>query len=450
MTGAIDLVVAGGHVFVNGRIEALDVAVAEGKTIGIGPPGKFNSQGRETIDARGLHVLPGVIDSHVHFREPGKEDREDFESGTRSAVLGGVTCVFDMPNTLPSVTNQAALSDKLARIEGRAWCDFGLYIGADGANTTQLPELEQERGVCGIKVFMSSSTTDLMVTSESDLKAVMETGSRIVSLHAEDDDRINARRYIAEQAANVLVHGEWRDVESAYRATERAIRLARRARRRIHVLHVSSGREMELIAQNKDLVSCEVLPQHLTFHAPECYTQLGAKAQQNPPIREEADQNALWQAIADGTVDVVGSDHGPHTLADKAQPYPNMAAGMPGTQTLVPLMLDYVAQGRISLARLVDLVCTGPARVFGIEGKGAIAIGNDADFTLVDLKARRTITNDWIASKVGWTAYDGRPVTGWPAGTIVRGHCVMFEGDLRGRQSGEVVKFSAVQAHAQV
>jgi dihydroorotase len=409
--------------------------------VAIGARGSFKGQGGETIDARGLHVLPGVIDSHVHFREPGKEDREDFESGTRGAVLGGVTCVFDMPNTLPSVTSVAALDAKLERITGRAWCDYALYVGADGANTALLPELENRPGVCGIKVFMSSSTTDLMVTDERELGAIMKSGHRIVSLHAEDNDRINERRWIAERAKDVSVHGEWRDARSAYLATERAIGLARAASRRIHILHVSSQEEMELIARHKDLVSCEVLPQHLTFSAPECYAALGAKVQQNPPIRDKHHQDALWRAVADRTVDLIGSDHGPHTKEDKALPYPNMSAGMPGTQTLMPLMLDYVSQGRLSLAHLVDLVCEGPARVFGIRGKGKITVGNDADYTLVDLQARGTITNEWIASKVGWTAYDGRKVTGWPKGTIVGGRVAVLDGELRGTPNGKFANF---------
>jgi dihydroorotase len=441
MPSPIDLVITGGQAFVDGRLDALDIAVSGGRTVAIGQPGAFDGQGGERIDSRGLHVLPGVIDSHVHFREPGKENREDFESGTRGAVLGGVTCIFDMPNTLPSVTNKPALDDKLKRIAGRAWCDYALYLGADGANTAALAELENCPGVCGIKVFMSSSTTDLMVTDANELAAIMRTGHRIVSLHAEDDARINERRWIAEEAKDVSVHGKWRDAQSAYLATERAIRLARAAGRRIHILHVSSREEIDLIARNKDLVSCEVLPQHLTFFAPDCYAALGSKAQQNPPIREKEHQDALWRAIIDGTVDVIGSDHGPHTHEDKAQPYPNMSAGMPGTQTLVPLMLDYVAQGRLSLSRLVDLVCEAPARIFGIAGKGAIKVGNHADFTLVDLKARRTITNAWIASKVGWTAYDRRQVTGWPMGTIVRGRAVMSDGEVLADPSGQPVLF---------
>jgi dihydroorotase len=441
MLSAVDLVITGGQAFVDGRLEALDIAVSGGRTMAIGQPGAFDGQGAERIDSRGLHVLPGVIDSHVHFREPGKENREDFESGTRGAVLGGVTCIFDMPNTLPSVTSKAALGDKLARIAGRAWCDYALYVGADGTNTAALSDLENRPGVCGIKVFMSSSTTNLMVTNANELAAIMRTGRRIVSLHAEDDARINERRWIAEKAGDVSVHGGWRDAQSAYLATERAIRLARAAGRRIHILHVSSRDEIDLIARNKDLVSCEVLPQHLTFFAPDCYAMLGAKAQQNPPIREKEHQDALWRAVIDGTVDVIGSDHGPHTLEDKAQPYPNMAAGMPGTQTLVPLMLDYVAQGRLSLSRLVDLICEAPARIFGIAGKGGIKIGNHADFTLVDLKARRTITNAWIASKVGWTAYDGRQVTGWPMGTIVRGRAVMSDGEVLADPSGQPALF---------
>ena len=402
---------------------------------------KREAQADVILDATGLHVLPGFIDSHVHFREPGKEDREDLESGSRGAVLGGITCVFDMPNTHPSVTTHEVLEQKLRLAQGRVWCDYAFYVGADGENDRLLPDLEREPGVCGIKVFMSSSTTSLMVRDDAALHRVFAAATGLISIHAEDDARIEERRGIAERAGDVRVHGEWRDAESALLATKRAIRLARKFQRRTHILHVSTRQEIDLIAANKDLVSCEALPQHLTFAAPDCYRALGAMAQQNPPIREAEHRTALWRGVAENIVDVIGSDHGPHTLGDKAAPYPNMSAGMPGTQTLVSVMLNHVSEGRLTLERLIELTCSGPARVFGLTRKGATSVGVDADFTIVDLKARRTITNDWIASKVGWTAYDGMAVTGWPVGTVVRGNVVVWDGELIGQPRGRPAKF---------
>ena len=445
---SFSLVLTGGEVVSPVGTTPLDIGVRNGRIAALEPAGSLRQKAStdRTFDINGLHVLPGVIDSHVHFREPGKEDREDIESGSRGAVLGGVTCFFDMPNTISSVTSKQSLEGKLTRAKGRAWCDYAFYVGADGQNTDDLGHLENLPGVCGVKVFMSSSTTDLMVTDNSALDRIFRSGAKIISLHAEDDDRIQARRHIAEQAKDVSVHGIWRDVQSALLATQRVVELARATRRKVHILHVSTEQELDLISQNREFVSCEVLPQHLTFHAPDCYAFLGSKAQQNPPIRDEIYQRALWRGVASGVVDVIASDHGPHSLTDKALPYPNMSAGMPGTQTLVPIMLNYVTEGKLSLARLADLFCRAPARVFGIRGKGQISIGFDADFTIVDMRKERTISDEWIASKVGWTAYDGMRTVGWPIGTIVRGHVVMWENSLLGIPMGCPARFSSPSA----
>jgi dihydroorotase len=446
---SFDNILTGGRILFDGKEVEADIGMRNGRIVALGAPNAFRDRGPADgrFSAVGLHILPGVIDSHVHFREPGKEDREDLESGSRGAVLGGVTCIFDMPNTQPSVCSEERVSEKLNKARGRLWCDFGFYVGADGNNTNALGHLETLDGVCGIKVFLSSSTTDLMVTDERQLVDIIGSGQRTMAFHAEDDARIRERRHIAERARDVSVHGLWRDAESSFIATKRVIDLAKATKRRVHILHVSTGQEMELIAEHKDFVSCEVLPQHLTFMAPDCYRTLGAKAQQNPPIREIDHQSALWRAILDGVVDVVASDHGPHSIADKAVQYPNMSAGMPGTQTLVPVMLNHVHEGKLSLPRLVELICAGPARVFGLRHKGRIEVGSDADFTIVDLKRRQTISNEWIASKVGWTAYDGMTTTGWPVSTFIRGHAVMRDGELCGPPIGKPAKFFSPVFH---
>lgn len=198
---------------------------------------------------------------------------------------------------------------------------------------------------------------------------------------------------------------------------------------------------MVFLAAHKHRVTVEVTPHHLTLQAPECYERLGSLAQMNPPVREQRHQDALWQAVRDGMVDVIGSDHAPHTLVEKAWPYPESPSGMTGVQTLLPVMLDHVDAGRLSLQRLVDLTSAGPARIFGIEGKGRIALGHDADFSIVDLRAQRVIHNDWIASVSGWTPYDGRAVTGWPIHTVVRGCCVVRDEALTGEPQGMTVRF---------
>jgi dihydroorotase len=437
-----DAVVTGDAVVSHRGVVPADIGIRHGQLARIAPQGALAgcAPAEATFDARGLAVLPGVIDSHVHFREPGGERTEDFESGSRGAVLGGVTCVFDMPNTAPAVLDRGVLERKIALAGRHSWCDFGLYVGSDGDNLEELERMQRMPGVCGVKVFMGSSTSDLVIRSRGALGGILAAGRRLVSLHAEDEDRIEARRSMT-QGADVFVHGEWRDVESAVSATRHAIAEARRHNRRIHILHVSTAEEMKLIARNRDLVSCEVLPQHLILADPDCYRELGPLAQQNPPIRGPAHRAALWQAVRDGVVDVIGSDHGPHLLEDKAKPYPNRHSGMPGTQTLLPLLLDFVARGDLTLLQVVDLVCGGPARLFGLACKGRIAVGGDADLTFVDLGRTERISNDRIASKAGWTAYDGRIVTGWPVATMVRGRVVMRDGEVLGRPVGRPARF---------
>jgi len=441
MADKYDLVIRGGSVFTPGGLSEVDVAVAGGRIVAFGD--FADTQALEVIDAQGLHVLPGVIDSQVHFREPGLEYKEDLASGTAGAVLGGVTAVFEMPNTNPSTTSAEALNDKLDRAKGRAWCDHAFFIGAAKENLNNLAELERLPGCCGIKIFMGSSTGTLLVEDDETLFSVLSQGSRRIAVHSEDEYRLRERRKIVEvEGATVHLHPEWRDVETAVNATRRLLELARKAQRRIHVLHVTTAEEIPLLAACHDLVTVEVTPQHLTLAAPDCYDTLGSLAQMNPPIREARHRDALWQAVSQGLVDVIGSDHAPHTLAEKEKPYPESPAGMTGVQTLLPLLLDHMHHGRLSLERLVDLTSAGAARIYNILGKGRIALGYDGDFTLVDLAARQTITNDWIASKTGWSPFDGREVTGWPMATIVRGHIVMREGEILGSPIGAPARFA--------
>ncbi|MHA1599522.1 MAG: dihydroorotase [Alphaproteobacteria bacterium] len=435
-----DLLISGGTVATPNGMIVVDVAVADGRIAAIGDVG---TNATEVLDARGLHVLPGAIDTQVHFREPGHESKEDLATGSAAAALGGIVAVFEMPNTSPSTLTAADLDDKLARARGRAWVDHAFFAGAAASNLDDLATLERRPGCCGVKIFMGSSTGSLLVEDDATLLRVLAGGTRRVAVHAEDEARLRARRSLVEDgaAAGPALHPEWRDAESAYLATTRLLRLARQAGRRVHVLHISTADEMPLLAANKDLATVEVTPQHLTLSAPDCYERFGTWAQMNPPIRGAEHREALWRAVADGVVDVIGSDHAPHLLSEKAKPYPDSPSGMPGVQTLLPLMLDHVAAGRLSLERLVDLTSAGPARIYGIAGKGRIAVGYDADFSIVDLAARREIKKDWLASKCGWSPFEGKTVTGWPKATVVRGRVVMREDELLGEPAGRPVRF---------
>jgi dihydroorotase len=439
-----DLVFKGGTLVNHAGAGLADIGVREGRIAAIGDIAE--GVAGETIDATGLHILPGVIDSQVHFREPGLEHKEDLASGSRSAVLGGVTAVFEMPNTKPPTTSADALADKVSRARGRMHCDFAFFVGATRDNVDALPELERLPGSAGIKVFMGSSTGDLLVDDEPTLARILARISRRAAFHSEDEARLKARLSMQRQG-DPSSHSQWRDAEAALIATTRLLRLAAQAGKRVHVLHVSTAEEMELLARHKDIATVEVTPQHLTFAAPEIYEELGTLAQMNPPLRDARHQQGLWWGLDQGVVDVLGSDHAPHTLDEKAKSYPATPSGMPGVQTLVPVMLDHVNSGRLSLARFVDLTSAGPQRIFGIAGKGRIALGYDADLTVVDLKKERVIENDWVGSKAGWTPFAGRKVKGWPLGTIVRGKIAMWEAELR-KAAGEPVRFGEALPHA--
>jgi dihydroorotase len=432
-----DLVIKGGTV-VNHAGEGLaDIGLRDGRIAEIGLIAKRLAG--ETIDATDLHILPGVIDTQVHFREPGLEHKEDLESGSRSAVLGGVTAVFEMPNTRPPTTSAEALAAKVAAATERMYCDFAFFVGATRDNVDELGTLELLPGVAGVKVFAGSSTGDLLVDDEETLARILATISRRAAFHSEDEARLRERIKL-QREGDPASHSEWRDAGAALASTERLLRLARRAGKRVHILHVSTGEEMALLALHKDVASVEVTPQHLTLAAPDAYAALGTKAQMNPPLRDRYHQERLWWGLSQGVVDVLGSDHAPHTLEEKAKPYPATPSGMPGVQTLVPVMLDHVSAGRLSLARFVDLTSAGPQRLFGIAGKGRIAVGYDADFTIVDLKAERVVEDAWIGSKCGWTPFTGRKLRGWPVGTLVRGQLAMWQGEL-GAAGGRPVRF---------
>ncbi len=438
MSATFDLILKGGTVVNHDGEGARDVGIVGGRIHALGDLSRASAG--ETIDCTGLHVLPGVVDSQVHFREPGLEHKEDLETGSRAAVLGGVTAVFEMPNTKPLTTSEAALADKVARATGRMHCDFAFWVGGTRDNAKDVAELERLPGAAGIKVFMGSSTGDLLVEDDDGVYSILKNTRRRAAFHSDDEFRLRER--LGERVpGDPASHPVWRDELAALKCTQRLVAVARRARARIHVLHISTAEEIEFLEHQKDVATCEATPHHLTLTADD-YASLGTLLQMNPPVRSSRHRDGVWRGISDGIVDVLGSDHAPHTLEEKKKPYPDSPSGMTGVQTLVPVMLDHVNAGRLTLQRFVDLSSHGPNRIFGMARKGRIAAGYDADFTIVDMKRRETITNEQQDSKAGWTPHHGRQVTGWPVGTLVRGMRVMWDGEIVTAGRGRAVEFS--------
>lgn len=437
----LDLVLTNGEVALPGGPDRKDIGIQGGKIVSILPSGA-KVEAKETLDCSGLTILPGVIDSQVHFREPGLEHKEDLESGTRSAIMGGITTIFEMPNTNPATITVEALEHKLKRARETAWTDHAFFVGGTPEDV-DWGMLESQKGCSGVKIFMGSSTGSLLVSEDEHIANILKQTRRRVAVHCEDEERLKERKSIAVEGCKPEFHPVWRDEESALRATRRLLKIAREQRAQVHVLHVTTRQEMELLADYKDVATVEVTPQHLTLHAPQAYEELGTLAQMNPPIRSKEHQDGLWWGIEQGIVDVIGSDHAPHTLQEKAKQYPNSPSGMPGVQTILPLMLDHVKNGRLSLLRLVDLMCTGPARIFGILNKGRIALGYDADFSIVDMNREMTLCDEMMESKCGWTPFDNKTISAFPVTTILRGQIVVKDCVLQTRPEVKPVEFQS-------
>lgn len=420
---------------------ATDIAVSQGVITNLAPSSSDTAQ--TILDLRGLNIIPGVIDSQVHFRDPGLTHKEDIASGTLAAILGGVTSIFEMPNTVPSTTTEEAYQQKMLTALKSAHCHYAFYIGGSAENIEQISKLEQLSSCPGIKIFLGSSFGSLLIDSDQVFESILAHGHRRVIIHSEDEKRLRERKTLATESNDVKMHPVWRDEKSAMISTEKSIHLARKYQRSVHILHVSSAEEMAFLKQNKDIASVEILPQFLTLAAPDCYERFGTLAQQNPPIRDQRHLKYLWQAVTDGTVDVIGSDHAPHTLEEKNQIYPKSPSGMPGVQTLLPIMLNHVHEDRLSFEKLVQLITENPRRLFGVQNKGRIQVGFDADFTIVDLKHRKTIEQSWLASKSNWSPFVGMSVMGWPKMTILKGQVVMSHDEVLIQNSGRPVIFKS-------
>jgi dihydroorotase len=437
MSDNYSLIIKNGSCYIDGKLTKIDIGLSGNKITKIG---KIELNSSKVFDATNKVVLPGIIDTQTHFREPGSTDVEDLESGSRAAVLGGVTSLFEMPNTNPPTSNLVEFDKKLQLAKNRMHSNYAFYFGATPENTEQLSKLKDVEGCCGVKLFAGSSTGKLLVDKEADIEKVISSSDRIVSIHSEDEEILKLRKKFIKKG-NVHSHPEWRNTECAMSSTRRVVKIAERYNKRIHVLHVTTKEEVDYLAMHKKNVTFEITPQHLTLYAPDCYDKLGTYAQMNPPLRTKEHYDRLWVAIKNNIVDVLGSDHAPHSKENKDKEYPNTPSGMPGVQTIFPVMLDHVNNGKLTLEQLIKLMCENPCRIFGIKNKGYIKEGYDADLTIVDMNKEVVIKDEMIASKCGWTPFNNHKVKGFPAGTIVNGILVMSEGKVIEESKGTPLKF---------
>tara|TARA_B100001057_G_scaffold50077_1_gene44589 strand:+ start:899 stop:2203 length:1305 start_codon:yes stop_codon:yes gene_type:complete len=433
----LDLIIKNGQCYINGELKDLDVAIKEGKIHQIG---QISEDAKEYYDAKGQTVLPGCIDTQTHFREPGSTDTEDLHSGSRAAIAGGITAVFEMPNTNPPTSTKVEFQKKLNLAKNRMYCNYAFYFGATADNGNELADLENLEGCCGIKLFAGSSTGNLLVAEEKDIEKVFQNCSKVVAVHSEDEEILNKNKKLIKQG-DVHSHPIWRSDECAISSTRRIVRIAERYKKRAHILHVTTKQEVDFLSQHKGNITFEITPQHLTIYAPDCYDKLGSYAQMNPPIRDKSHYDRLWYAIKNNFNDTIGSDHAPHLKVNKEKEYPNSPSGMPGVQTLMPVMLNHVNNGKLSLNQLINLVCENPVKIFGIKNKGFIKEGFDADFTIVDMNKVIEIKNENIESKCGWSPFNGDKFKGTPVATIVGGNIKMKDGKILGDAEGKPLVF---------
>ena len=435
----LDLIIKNGSCFIDGNLKQQDIGIENSKIVKIG---KLKEDARETYDAEGLLVLPGCIDTQTHFREPGSTDTEDLYSGSRAAIAGGITAVFEMPNTNPPTSNKKEFQRKLDLAKNRMYCNYAFYFGATADNADDLADLKNLEGCCGIKLFAGSSTGNLLVAKETDIEKVFKNSSKVVAVHSEDEEILNINKKLIKNG-DVHSHPIWRSVECAMSSTRRIVRIAEKYNKKAHVLHITTKEEIDFLSQHKGNITFEITPQHLTIYAPDCYNKLGTYAQMNPPIRDKSHYDRLWYAVKNNLNDTIGSDHAPHLKINKDKKYPNSPSGMPGVQTLMPVMLNHINDGKLSLNQLIKLVCENPVKIFGIQNKGFIKEGYDADFTIVDMKKKIIIKNENIESKCGWSPFNGYEFKGTPVTTIISGKIKMKDGKILGEPEGKPILFAS-------
>ena len=433
----LDLIVKNGTCFIDGNLSKNDIGVQNGKITHIGDLTK--EQSSNTINVDGKIVFPGLMDTQVHFREPGSVDAEDLHSGSRAAIVGGITSVFEMPNTNPPTTNFEEFQKKI-NIGKRMYCNHAFYFGATAENYEVLEKLKNLEGCCGIKLFAGSSTGNLLVDKEEDIEKVFKYASKVVAVHSEDEEILKLRKKLI-QKGDVKTHPVWRNEEVAISSTRKIVKIAKRLNKKAHILHVTTKDEVDFLSQNKGNITFEITPQHLTMYAPDCYDKLGSYAQMNPPIRDKSHYDRLWYAIRNDYNDTIGSDHAPHLKINKEKQYPDSPSGMPGVQTILPVMLNHMNEGKIKLNQIVKFLCENPVKIFGIKNKGYIKKDFDADFTIVDLNKVIEIKNENIESKCGWSPFDGYKFKGTPIYTIIAGEIKMQDGKIIGEPTGKPLSF---------
>ena len=433
----LDLIIKNGLCYINKDLKDQDIAIKDGKIIEIG---KIHNETKEVFDAKGLTILPGCIDTQTHFREPGSTDTEDLNSGSRAAIAGGITSVFEMPNTNPPTSNKVEFQKKLDIAKNRMYCNYAFYFGATADNANELADLKDLEGCCGIKLFAGSSTGNLLVADEEDIEKIFQSSSKVVAVHSEDEEILNKNKKLIKNG-DVHSHPIWRSEECAISSTRRIVKIAERYKKKAHILHITTKQEIDFLSQHKGNITFEITPQHLTIYAPDCYYKLGTYAQMNPPIRDKSHYDRLWYGVKNNFNDTIGSDHAPHLKENKEKNYPNSPSGMPGVQTLMTVMLNHVNNGKLNLEQLINFVCENPVKIFGIKNKGFIKEGFDADFTIVDMNKKILIKNENIESKCGWTPFNGLEFKGTPVSTIIAGQIKMRDGKIIGKPDGKPLIF---------
>jgi len=416
-------------------IEAVSVLVEGSQIADIDPAAQLRVD--DVVDASGLYLLPGVIDDQVHFREPGLTHKEDLATASRACAKGGVTTFLEMPNTVPAATTQSRLDEKLALAAQKSLVNYGFYIGATPQNVA---DLKQAHRTPGIKIFIGSSTGDLLVDQQSALDQIFAETTLPITAHCEDEATVRANAARLEGTHDVADHSRIRDHAAALVATRRAIDLAFRHRHRFHVLHVSTAAETELLADHRGLITGEACPHHLLFNVDD-YARLGTLVQMNPSLKTREDSDALWRALADGRLQVVATDHAPHTLEEKRRPYPASPSGVPAVENSLALMLNQVHRGRCTIEQVVHWMCDAPARVWDVVNKGRIEVGFDADLVLVDLNRTHEVRNEEQITKSGWSPWDGEVLTGWPVRTWIMGREVFNHGRFITEHVGSEARF---------
>ena len=434
----LDLIIKNGTCFIDGKLSKKEIGITNGKISHI--EDSISASAKDNFDADKLTVLPGCLDTQVHFREPGSIDTEDLHSGSRAAIVGGITGVFEMPNTNPPTSTKKEFQKKLDLAKNRMYSNYAFYFGATADNANELADLKNLEGCCGIKLFAGSSTGNLLVADEKDIETVFKNSSKVVAVHSEDEEILNKNKKLIKDG-DVHSHPIWRSEECAVSSTRRIVRIAERYNKKAHVLHITTKQEIDFLSQHKGNITFEITPQHLTIYAPDCYDKLGTYAQMNPPIRDKSHYDRLWYAVKNNYNDTIGSDHAPHLKVNKDKKYPNSPSGMPGVQTLMPVMLNHVNNGKLSLNQLITLVCENPVKIFGIKNKGYIKKDFDADFTIVDMNKTIEIKNEKIESKCKWSPFNGEKFLGTPVATIINGEIKMKNGEILGDPTGKPMLF---------